>query len=69
MIQPTFVLGWVRAPILNQFKGITSDMLKKDKAQGLYVEDKHWRKDGKGRIWWNFEAMNEHIEHGFKEAS
>ena len=34
MIQPTFNLGWVRAPIIERYKGITMDMLKKDKAKG-----------------------------------
>ena len=58
-------LGWVRTKILVQLKGHTEDALKKDKSQGLFIEGEHWTKDFKGRVWWNYEAIDELIMEGF----
>ena len=58
-------LGWVRARSLCSLKGFTEEALKKDKASGLYIEKIHWYKDLKGRIWWNYEAVDEFIGRGF----
>ena len=54
-------LGWVRTKKLAELKGHTEDALKKDKSHGLFVEGVHWIKDLKGRLWWNYEAIDELI--------
>jgi hypothetical protein len=61
----TIKMGWVRASLLCELKGYTKDSLKKDKANGLYIEDLHWIKDLKGRIWWNYEEVDKYIGKGF----
>lgn len=63
---PAPAFGWVRGSVLNTFKGYTADMLKRDKTDGLLIEDKHFIKDDKNRVWWNYEEMDKLIESKFK---
>jgi len=61
----TFKLGWIRAKKLAELKGYSEDSIKKDKAEGKFIEGLHWKKDEKNRVWWDYEAIDTLISEGF----
>jgi len=62
-------LGWVRPGVVEQHKGITECALKNMVTAGKLVEGKHWKKAPNGKLFYNFEAMDDWVINGYQEAS
>jgi hypothetical protein len=57
-------LGWVKPIIIEKTKGITADALSKKRQRGQIIEETHWRKAADGVIYYNFEQLDEYLDHG-----
>lgn len=66
MEEPKYIkLGWVKPIIIETFKGITVEALSKKRQRGLLIEETHWRKAEDGVIYFNFEKLEEYLDHGY----
>ena len=54
-------LGWVKARIIEELKGITQGALKKKRERGILVEGIHWRKAADNVIYFNYERLEEFL--------
>ncbi|NRA54098.1 MAG: hypothetical protein HRU23_08140 [Gammaproteobacteria bacterium] len=59
-------LGWVKAKKIEDLKGITVGALKKKRERGVLVEGVHWRKAPDNVIYFNYERLDEFLEHGYE---
>lgn len=50
--------NWVRPPLLLPLFGITAEAAKKNRLRGVWLENKHWRKDPQGNIVYNWRAID-----------
>jgi len=57
-------LGWVKPIIIEQLKGITINALRQKCKRGLLIEETHWRKADDNVIYFNFENLEEYLDHG-----
>lgn len=60
-------LGWVKHPVITQYKGITYDSLKFMCSSGKLIEGHHF-KTRDGVRYYHFERIDEYVEHGTKAA-
>ncbi|QPG06924.1 excisionase family protein [Salinimonas marina] len=54
-------LGWVRAEIIEQHKGITVQALDKRRNRGKFIEGQHWKKVH-GVIMYHYENIDQLFE-------
>ena len=53
MAVPVNAGKWVRDRLMMPLFGITPEMARKYRERGVWLEEKHWRKDPSGRIVYN----------------
>jgi len=58
-------LGWVKPIVIENLKGITVGALKKKRERGLFVEGIHWKKADDNVIYFNYEKVEEYLDHGY----
>ena len=67
MMQPVMKFGWVKAVIIERYKGITSEALRKKQGCQL-TEGFHWRKAADGNVYYNYENIDEWLSSSEKKA-
>ena len=50
---------WFRQELLTPVFGISKEAARKYRSNGLWLEDKHWRKDPANRIVYSMKAINQ----------
>ncbi len=50
---------WFRQELLPPIFGISSEAARKYRSSGIWLEDRHWRKDPANRIVYNKKAINQ----------
>lgn len=60
-------LGWVRPVIIERYKGITPDALRKRRERGMLIEGQHWKKIG-GSVMYHFENIDEYFGNAAEAA-
>jgi len=53
---------WVRGSLLPSMYGISEETARKYRERGIWLEDKHWRKDPIGRYVYNPSAIDDWFE-------
>lgn len=66
---PVMLPKWVKSCLYSQISGLTYDALKGKRSSGAWAEGLHWRKAPDGQIYYNWRAIDEWVEHGFKQAA
>ena len=66
---PTMLPKWVKGKLYSVISGLTSDALKGKRNSGMFAEGVHWKKAPDGQIYYNWRAIDEWIENGFKQTA
>lgn len=59
-------LNWIKAKKYAEQVGTTVDALNGKRKNGTWLEEIHWIKAPDGKIYYNWQRIEEWIEHGFK---
>lgn len=49
--------GWVHTQVIEEQKGLSTEVLRHRRREGHVIEGVHWRR-WCGKIYWNFEALD-----------
>ncbi|MEH6580156.1 MAG: hypothetical protein V7731_24140 [Amphritea sp.] len=66
---PVMLPRWVKASLYSQISGLTTDALNGKRKTGVWAEGLHWRKAPDGNVYFNWRAIDEWVEDGFKQAA
>ncbi|NRA62254.1 MAG: hypothetical protein HRU25_15420 [Psychrobium sp.] len=62
-------LGWVLPCVVERHKGLSPCALKNMVCAGKLEENFHWRKAPNGKLFYNFESLDDWVLHGYNKAS
>lgn len=62
-------LGWVLPCVIERHKGLSQCALKNMVSAGKLEENFHWKKGPNGKLFYNYEAIDDWVLNGYQKAS